>query len=653
MKKKWNLLQILLFAGILQVGAQVKIIPAIKKETWKGFEKVSFNIAGHEAWYVKPAKALTGKPWVWRASFPNWHTDMDSILLAKGFHVFFVNVDDQYGSPYAMQVWDKSYFYLVDSLSFAPKPALEAVSRGGLYAYGWAKRNPDKVSCIYAEAPVCDIMSWPAGKGKGAGDINSWKQCLAVLQLTEETAGTYRDIPLNNLDGMAAYRVPVLHVVSNEDKIVPVAENTSPLINNYLALNGPATVFPVISGPQDLQGHHFPIDKAAEWADFVMKNSYPIKNEIKQDKYLNIRNGIEHVHQKLVSGKAVTVAFVGGSITFNDGWRDKTANYLTESFPKTEFKFIRAAIPSLGSLPHVFRISTDLPQLNLVDLLFVEAAVNDRVNGTDSLTQVRALEGIIKQAKKANPAMDIVMMSFADPDKNNDYSSRKIPVEIQNHEKVAAYYHLPSINLAKMVHDKLANKEFSWTYDFKDLHPAVYGQELYFSAIKRLLFKTLFERYPAEQQKYPFKNLNTGSFTNAGYVPIEQAKLGKGWEMVKDWTPTDGLGARPGFVHVPMLVATTPGASISFPFQGSAVGISIVSGADAGMIEYAIDGKSFQKLDLFTQWSSSLHLPWYLLLADDLPFKKHVLTLKISADKNKNSTGNACRIVHFLVNKKE
>ncbi|MDB5149285.1 MAG: Alpha/beta hydrolase family protein [Mucilaginibacter sp.] len=71
----------------------------------------------------------------------------------------FINVDNQYGSPQALQAWDKFYTYLIIKKTFALKVALEAVSRGGLYAYGWAKRNPDKVSCIYAETPVCDFKS--------------------------------------------------------------------------------------------------------------------------------------------------------------------------------------------------------------------------------------------------------------------------------------------------------------------------------------------------------------------------------------------------------------------------------------------------------------------------------------------------------------
>ena len=118
-------------------------------------------------------------------------------------------------------------------------------------------------------------------------------------------------------------------------------------------------------------------------------------------------------------------------------------------------------------LPHAFRLQRDLLDSGKIDLLFLEAAVNDRANGTDSLTQIQSLEGIIRHAKTANPNMDIIMMSFADPDKLQDYDQGKKPVEIINHELVADHYQLPSLNLAKEVRDKIQQKEFSWTYDFK------------------------------------------------------------------------------------------------------------------------------------------------------------------------------------------
>jgi sialidase-1 len=110
----------------------VQAQPASKADRWKGFERTYMTIDHHAAYYVKPAKPLPGNPWVWRAAFPDWHPAMDSLLLSRGFYIAYINVDDQYGSPAALQEWDRFYNYLTDSLQFSTKPALEAVSRGAL-----------------------------------------------------------------------------------------------------------------------------------------------------------------------------------------------------------------------------------------------------------------------------------------------------------------------------------------------------------------------------------------------------------------------------------------------------------------------------------------------------------------------------------------
>ncbi|NBU36377.1 MAG: SGNH/GDSL hydrolase family protein, partial [Bacteroidetes bacterium] len=144
----------------------------------QGFEREHFVFQGRKAWLIKPEKELEGKPWIWRAHFPEWHTEVDSILLSKGFHIVYLNTNDMFGSNAAMQIWDAFYAFLVQKKGFSPFVALEGVSRGGLYVYQWAKRNPLKVSCIYAEAPVCDIKSWPGGKGKGKGSPQDWNKFL-------------------------------------------------------------------------------------------------------------------------------------------------------------------------------------------------------------------------------------------------------------------------------------------------------------------------------------------------------------------------------------------------------------------------------------------------------------------------------------------
>jgi len=370
--------------------------------------------------------------------------------------------------------------------------------------------------------------------------------------------------------------------------------------------------------------------------------------------YISSRKGLPNAFRVFNQQKSATVAFLGGSITNAPGWRDSVCISLQRRFPNTSFHFIAAGIPSLGSLPHAFRLQRDVLDSGKVDLLFLEAAVNDEVNGTDSLTQLSALEGIVRHAKLHQPNMDIVLMSFADPDKTTAYNVGKTPVSIVNHELIAAHYGLPSINLAKEVRDRMENKEFSWDKDFKDLHPSPFGQGVYAKTIRTLLALNFEDAALTSDKKERIRRLPKpmikGNFERGHYQQITTASYSDGWKLEADWRPADRLGTRKGFVRVPMLVATHPAATLTLNFKGTAVGMAVVSGADAGTITYSIDNGPEKELDLYTQWSKSLHLPWYVLFGSNLKEGNHVLKLRISDRKNEKSTGNACRIVHFLVN---
>lgn len=633
-------------------GQAVSVIQG-QSDKWHGFDRQLFTFNGREAWIVNPSQSKVGNPWIWRAHFPNWHTDLDSILLTRGFHVVYVNTNDMFGSPAAMQVWDLFYDYLVATKQFSKKVALEGVSRGGLYVYNWAKRNPLKVACIYAEAPVLDFKSWPGGKGTGKGSPDDWKGVLSSYGFTEAEAMAYANNPIDHLEGLAACKVPVLHAIGLNDKIVPPAENTFVLVKNYTALGGIATIYPMTRGEQNLEGHHFTIEHPERIADFVEANAVIEKQPLSPSSFHTLRMGLQNSFLKFSRDKKGRVAFMGGSITeASGGWRDKVCQYLKERFPETQFEFINAGIASTGSTPGAFRLEEEVLSKGTIDLLFEEAAVNDRTNNFSGTAQIRGMEGIIRHALTTNPFMDIVMMHFVDPDKMADYRNNKEPDEIVMHNKVALQYNVNTIELAKEVTQRIDAGEFTWKEDFKDLHPSPFGQELYFQSIKSLLMEgygktsststMMAHSIPASLDKF--------SYANASYWAVDKAVITKGWTLDKQWNPNDGLETRKQFVNRPALIAVTPGSEIKLDFKGTAVGICIASGPDAGIIEYSIDGKPFQKADLYTQWSSFLHLPWYLVLNDELANKKHKLVIRISADKNEKSKGHACRILHFLIN---
>ena len=380
-------------------------------------------------------------------------------------------------------------------------------------------------------------------------------------------------------------------------------------------------------------------------------NSSFVVKPLLSDTFIHSYGNLNNFLFRLQNEKKVTVAFFGGSITNMNGWRNKVGQYLQEKYPYIDFTFINAGIPSLGSVPHAFRAQNDVLDKGKIDLMFIESAVNDHVNGTPEIQQRKALEGIIRHSYKANPTMDMVLMAFVDEDKIADYNAGRIPPEVKVHEDLSKYYHLPFINLAKEVAERIAHKEFTWKDDFKSIHPSPFGQEIYFATIKRLLQNDLTDKairsISVKKLPPPLQRFN---YENGEYVSVENADNKNGFRIDTSWTPSDSAHTRPGFVNVPMLISDQPGSSFDFTFNGKAVGLALVAGPDAGILSYSIDGVKEKKMDIFTKWSKNLHLPWYVLLGDNLEKRKHTLHVVISSEHNPNSKGTAIRIVHFLVN---
>lgn len=368
--------------------------------------------------------------------------------------------------------------------------------------------------------------------------------------------------------------------------------------------------------------------------------------------YFIFRSKLNHSENKFDTEQKGRVVFLGGSITFNPGWRDSVSQYIQKKFSETDFEFINAGIPSMGSTPGAFRFERDVLKNGPVDLLFVEAAVNDDTNRRTPEEIIRGMEGIVRHAKKANPSCDIVIMYFVDPGKMEDYRNGMVPDVIQLHEKVAEHYGISIINLAKEVTERIDAGEFTWETDFKDLHPSPFGQQVYAHAITSFLEKAWANSSDTEQgaEKALPEPLDKFSYDDGVLVEPNPKRKIKGWERIENWNPNDGKGTRANYIDVPMLVGEYPGKIIKFDFKGNAVGIAVAAGPDAGIIEFSIDDSEWEKQDLFTPWSTGLYLPWYYTLGSGLKEKNHILQIRLTNGKNPKSTGTKCIVRYFYFN---
>ncbi|WP_306551453.1 S9 family peptidase [Daejeonella sp.] len=237
--------------------------------TWNGFEIIEFKFDGVDAKIVFPNQSNKAKNWIWRTQFWGHEPQTDIALLNKGFHLVYVDVVDLYGNKVAVKRLNAFYTFLIKNFGLNKKTVLEGMSRGGLDAYNWASENTDKVFCIYADAPVCDIRSWPGGLGKGEGSKNDWLKCLQAYGLTELTVKEFKDIPINTCVKLAKAKIPLISVCGDADTVVPIDENTYKLAAVYKEAGGEIELI-IKKGI----GHHpHSLKDPMPIVDFILKNT--------------------------------------------------------------------------------------------------------------------------------------------------------------------------------------------------------------------------------------------------------------------------------------------------------------------------------------------------------------------------------------------
>lgn len=238
---------------------------------WNGYDKYDFEVDGKPVLVVAPKVAAPGKPWVWHGEFFGHKPAPDIALLGKGFHIAYMKLPDMLGSPPAVKHWNAFYQELTTKHGFSKKPALVGLSRGGLYCYNWAIANPDKVSCIYADAPVCDFRTWPGGKAGGVkGDPKNWALVLKLWGFKDEAEAMAAKVnPVDNLEPLAKNHVPLLHVYGDADEVVPWKENTGVIAERYKALGGSITL---IAKP-GVKHHPHGLEDSTPIVDFIQKNA--------------------------------------------------------------------------------------------------------------------------------------------------------------------------------------------------------------------------------------------------------------------------------------------------------------------------------------------------------------------------------------------
>ena len=640
----------LFFMSSFAFAKEAQLFPG-KVSDWHGYTMYSTA----ETKVVVPKKIADGKPWVWRARFWGHEPQFDLAMLAKGYHVVYCNVANMFGSPEAVKKWDEFYNYLRFEHLFEDRVILEGMSRGGLIIYNWAVKNPEKVAAIYGDAPVMDFKSWPGGKGSGPGAPGAWQTCLKAYGFTEEQALAYKKNPLDNLKTLAKAKIPIIHVVGDMDKVVPVSENTAIAQERYKKMGG---TFEVIH-KKDVGHHPHSLKDPSPIVDFMLKHTRKkvevSAHDIVGEKNFITRSDFKNSRIQFERNKTGHVAFLGGSITEMNGYRPIMMEYLQERFPQSEFKFTAAGISSTCSDTGAFRLHRDILSQGPLDMLFVEFAVNDDQDGIYNYNDaIRGMEGIIAQARRHNPNVDIIMTFFVNQNILQKAQKGEMNPSTTAHSKVAEHYQVSVNNLAQELADLINEEKVTWQR-FGGVHPKKYGNQMAASMIQKALEKQWSQPLAQDAKITPHAKqdlLDPKSYAKGRFLPYEDVQIDGNWQKgPPNWKQENKGNVRTRFQNSPMIYTKKAGAKLSIKFTGTAIGAYMLSGPDAGIIKCTIDGKQTKIIDTLHK-HSGFNYPMTLMFFNELEEGEHTLELETLENKagRIKPGGSAFRALHFTAN---
>jgi dipeptidyl aminopeptidase/acylaminoacyl peptidase len=193
----------------------------------------SFLLKDRAAFVMIPpeSKRTKPQPWIMYAptlpGLPDEHEKwMHEQFLAAGVAVAGIDIGEAYGSPKGQELFTALYVELVEKRGFGTKPCLLGRSRGGLWVTSWASANPDKVAGIAGIYPVFDLRTYP-GLATAAPAYG--------LKPEELEAKLAEFNPIERVPALAKARVPVYLIHGDEDKVVPLTENSTQFVARYKA----------------------------------------------------------------------------------------------------------------------------------------------------------------------------------------------------------------------------------------------------------------------------------------------------------------------------------------------------------------------------------------------------------------------------------
>lgn len=219
---------------------------------WNGFECKEFEFEGREAMVVFPEKADKNRNWSLKTEYRDAFPETEIELLKRGFHVAWLKNTTRFATKEDCDAKARFADFLKEEYNLRDKCVTVGMSCGGAHAVNFAGFYPEKVACMFIDAPVLNFMSFPGKIGHGmCEEVWNNEFVKAYPGITRTKLLNFDNHPIGKVSILKEHRIPIIMVYGVEDETVYYSENGKLLELEYADSPELLKVIPRIA-----QGHH-------------------------------------------------------------------------------------------------------------------------------------------------------------------------------------------------------------------------------------------------------------------------------------------------------------------------------------------------------------------------------------------------------------
>lgn len=177
------------------------------------------EINGREAIICHPEKP-NGK-WALKTEYFDSFPEVQDKLLELGYYVAHIKNKTRWTHPSDTDARAELCKYMAERFNLG-KCVIIGMSCGGMQGIYFASKYPELVSVMYLDAPVVNLLSCPAGLGKGMSLFEEFHDHTGMELI--DLLG-YRNHPLDHLPKIVKHNIPLILVSGDSDTVVPFDEN--------------------------------------------------------------------------------------------------------------------------------------------------------------------------------------------------------------------------------------------------------------------------------------------------------------------------------------------------------------------------------------------------------------------------------------------